>query len=91
MKTHSAGSRARISVGLFLLPFFLLAGFFACKTEFPGPDPRQVAAVSGGLVPRTEKVEVRFTYERDGSPLPRDAFRLSPGTRGTLSGKIPIP
>ncbi|MDR0452659.1 MAG: alpha-2-macroglobulin [Treponema sp.] len=33
-------------------------------------------------------MEVRFTSERDGSaPLPRDALRLSPKTRGTLSWK----
>ncbi|MDR0709130.1 MAG: alpha-2-macroglobulin, partial [Spirochaetaceae bacterium] len=89
MKRRSAGAKARISVGLFLLPLFLLAGFFSCKAEFPGPDPRQVAAVSGGLVSRTGAVEVRFSYERDGSPLPRDAFRLSPRTRGTLSWKDP--
>jgi hypothetical protein len=89
MKHRSAGSKARVFVSLFLLPFFLLGGFFSCTTEFPGPDPLQVAAVSGGPVPRTGAVEVRFTYERDGSPLPQDAFRLSPRVRGTLSWKDP--
>ncbi|MDR2054149.1 MAG: alpha-2-macroglobulin, partial [Treponema sp.] len=46
--------------------------------------------MSGGLVPRTAAVEVRFVHERDTSlPLPADAFRLSPRTRGTLSWKDP--
>jgi uncharacterized protein YfaS (alpha-2-macroglobulin family) len=72
----------------FLFGFFLSGFFLSCRGGLPGPDPRQVEAVSGGLVAQPGVVEVRFTSERDSSlPPPGGALRLLPKTRGALSWK----
>ena len=50
------------------------------------PDPRYVAAVSGGVLGRREPVKVVFTQNQDTSQiLSSNAFSLRPATRGDLS------
>jgi len=58
----------------------------ARQADFPAPDSRFVAAVSGGVLGRNEPVKVMFTQSQDTSrPLNAREFTLSPAAKGVLS------
>ncbi|MDR1025679.1 MAG: alpha-2-macroglobulin [Treponema sp.] len=86
MKKFQALFFIRLTVTAILLCAGL--GFLSCApAEGAGnPDPRLVAAVSGGFVSGSEPLEVVFTQEQDVSkPLPGNVFRLKPAVRGSVS------
>ena len=66
----------------------VLAGtlVFSCKKQAPAPDSSLVAAVSSGVLGRTEPVRVVFTQGQDTSmPLGAGALTLRPAARGDLA------
>jgi uncharacterized protein YfaS (alpha-2-macroglobulin family) len=75
-----AGTRvfALVLIGVFV---------FSCKKQnAAAPDSSLVAAVSGGVLGRTEPVKVVFTQGQDTSlPLGSGALTLRPAVRGGLS------
>jgi uncharacterized protein YfaS (alpha-2-macroglobulin family) len=72
-----------------LIAAALMAG--ACNsstTRLPGPDPRIVSALSGGVIPRNSDIELVFTEEQDTSkPLHTNFLRIKPAVKGSLSWK----
>ena len=75
---------------LMLIPFFLIAFFagvtLSCRVQRYAPDPQHVAAVSGGVLGRTEPVRVEFHRNQDTSiPLTANVLTFRPAARGTVS------
>ncbi|MDR1932258.1 MAG: alpha-2-macroglobulin [Spirochaetales bacterium] len=66
---------------------FMAAGLVSCSHEgLPGPDPKVVAAFTGGIVPRGEALKVVFTGSYDTSAaIPARAFQLKPYAKGSLA------
>jgi uncharacterized protein YfaS (alpha-2-macroglobulin family) len=80
----------KVSALIILSAVFLGGIFLSCsaRNRLPAPDPRIVSAYTGGLILRTDPIEVVFIEPRDTSvPPPADMFRLKPSARGTLSWK----
>ncbi|MDR0473471.1 MAG: alpha-2-macroglobulin [Treponema sp.] len=73
----------------FVLGLVMAGGFLSCAPK-ASPNPDDVSAVSGGVIPRGSSIEVVFTREHDVSkPLPSDVIRLRPAVDGTASWKDP--
>ncbi|MDR0451035.1 MAG: alpha-2-macroglobulin [Treponema sp.] len=69
---------------VFCLAFVCLS----CASKPGAPDPREVAALTGGRIERNSPIEIRYTEKQDtSSPLSRNTFRLVPRAEGTLSWK----
>jgi uncharacterized protein YfaS (alpha-2-macroglobulin family) len=71
-----------------IISALLLAGILvvSCTGKKPGPDPDYVAAVSGGILGRTEAVKVVFTQSQDISIQPNSSvFVLNPAAKGFVS------
>ncbi|MDR1627066.1 MAG: alpha-2-macroglobulin [Spirochaetia bacterium] len=72
---------------IFVLAAVCVLAGFSCSREdgLPGPDPKLVAAFTGGILPRTEALKVVFTGGYDtGAAVPAGAFRLTPEAEGDL-------
>ncbi|MDR0313032.1 MAG: alpha-2-macroglobulin [Treponema sp.] len=70
------------------ISILVLAGILAlsCKGKKADPDPDYIAAVSGGILGRTESVKVVFNQGQDISrQLGSNAFVLSPAAKGIVS------
>ncbi|MDR1430328.1 MAG: alpha-2-macroglobulin [Spirochaetaceae bacterium] len=60
----------------------------SCAAALRAPDPKEVAALTGGRIDRNSPIEIRFTEKQDTTaPFSRDAFRLVPRAGGSLSWK----
>ena len=67
----------------------ITAALLSCAKE-PGPDPAEVAAVTGGVIHRTAPIEVVFIKEHDASKLPpQGIFRFSPPAEGSAAWRDP--
>ena len=74
-----------ISKSVCLIITVLMAGtfFLSCKDKTSGPDPKFVAAVSGGVIGRREPLKVVFVKNQDISkPLGSNVFNLRPAVKG---------
>jgi hypothetical protein len=66
----------------------ILAGTVAlsCKTKPSAPDSYYVAAISSGVLGKTDPVTVEFTQSQDVSkPLANNVFTISPSVKGSAS------
>jgi hypothetical protein len=71
-----------------IISTILLAGILAlsCNVKKADPNPEYIAAMSGGVLGRTEPVKVVFTQSQDISRQPgSNAFVLTPAAKGTVS------
>jgi len=78
----------RFMTGTFVLAFVLSGIILSCEKQedLSPPDSSQVAAISSGVLGRTEPVRVVFTETQDISKsLGSGAFTLRPAAKGGLS------
>jgi uncharacterized protein YfaS (alpha-2-macroglobulin family) len=78
--------------GLFLMTVLIAAlTAAACNpgvSELPGPDPRILSALSGGVLSRNSEIELVFTEEQNTSkPLRASFLQIKPAIKGSLSWK----
>ncbi|MDR1179648.1 MAG: alpha-2-macroglobulin [Spirochaetales bacterium] len=68
-----------------LMAVFALAGISCSREVLRDPDPKFVAAFTGGIVPRGEALKVVFTGSFDtDSDVPPQAFQLRPSAEGSV-------
>jgi uncharacterized protein YfaS (alpha-2-macroglobulin family) len=73
---------------LFVTTVLLCSVLLACNRPAAAPDPSIIAAHTGGVILRTDPIEVMFTNPQDTSKFPAaDQFRLKPAARGALAWK----
>jgi uncharacterized protein YfaS (alpha-2-macroglobulin family) len=66
--------------------FAAALGLLSCGKAYPPPNPELVAAVSSGMLSADSVIEVVFNDMQDTSvPLSKDAFRIKPSVRGSVS------
>jgi uncharacterized protein YfaS (alpha-2-macroglobulin family) len=89
MKLNAKKTAQWLRAGTFFFAVVLIGAFvFSCKKQGDSslPDSRYVAAVSSGVLGRTEPVWVEFVQNQDTSkPLGSGAFTLRPSVKGALS------